>query len=89
MGAGNKLNPARFEVADIYKTSVCPLARIMRYELKRRGIKHLKTVYSKEEPKKTGVFLESGKPVPGSIAFAPSVCGLIMASEVIRDICGL
>ncbi|MDR0992926.1 MAG: tRNA threonylcarbamoyladenosine dehydratase [Ruminococcus sp.] len=89
MGAGNKLSPARFEVSDIYKTSVCPLARVIRYELKKRGIKHLKTVYSREEPRKIAFFAKNGKPIPGSIAFVPSVCGLIMASEVVKDICGL
>lgn len=89
MGAGNKLDPTRFEVADIYKTSVCPLARTMRYELKRRGIKDLKVVYSKEEPIKPigSVDGESyGRHLPASVAFAPSVMGIIMASEIIKDI---
>jgi len=85
MGAGNKLNPEMFEISDIYKTSVCPLARVMRRELKQRGIKNLKVVYSKEEPKETTEF-ENGKPVPGSVAFVPSVAGLIIAGEVIRDL---
>ena len=85
MGAGNKLNPEAFEVSDIYKTSVCPLARVMRRELKQRGIKKLKVVYSKEEPKETKEF-DDGKPVPGSVAFVPSVAGLIIAGEVIKDL---
>ena len=88
MGAGNKLDASRFEIADIYKTSVCPLARVMRRELKQRGIKKLKVVYSKEEPKVTEekMFGENGKPVPGSIAFVPSVAGLLMSGEVIGDL---
>ena len=75
MGAGNKLDPARFEVADIYETSVCPLARVMRRELKKRGVKKLKTVYSKEEPIKPQMQIveESGRVAPGSVAFVPSV----------------
>ena len=89
MGAGNKLNPAQFEVADIYKTSVCPLAKVMRHELKKRGIKDLKVVYSKEEPIKRSnseaTFTER-KIAPASIAFVPSVAGLIIASEVVKDI---
>jgi len=85
MGAGNKLNPEMFEISDIFKTSVCPLARVMRRELKQRGIKKLKVVYSKEEPKQTEEF-ENGKPVPGSAAFVPSVAGLIIAGEVIKDL---
>lgn len=104
MGAGNKINPAQFEVADIYKTSVCPLAKVMRRELKKRGIKKLKVVYSKEMPIKhdavTPQVLDAdntsdnetgrkGTPkqnVPGSNAFVPSVAGLVIASEVIKDI---
>ena len=87
MGAGNKLDPTAFEVADISKTSVCPLARVMRRELKKRGIEHLKVVYSKEEPLPSALIdEESGKTVPGSIAFVPSVVGLIIASEVIKDL---
>ena len=89
MGAGNKLDPTRFEVADIYKTSVCPLARVMRYELKKRGIKSLPVVYSKEEPKAPdadGEKRESGRPAPASVSFVPSVAGLIMAGEVIKRI---
>ena len=85
MGAGNKLDPTMFEVSDIYKTSVCPLARVMRSELKKRGIKKLKVVYSKEEPIKRTVDGD-GRHAPGSIAFVPSVVGLIIAGEVIKDI---
>lgn len=85
MGAGNKLDPTRFEVADISKTSVCPLARVMRQELRKRGINHLKVVYSKEEPIKTSV-IENGKPVSGSVSFVPSVAGLIIAGEVVKDL---
>ncbi len=87
MGAGNKLDATRFEVTDIYKTSVCPLARTMRRELKNRGIKKLKVVYSKEEPIKTGIIKEgTQKAIPGSIAFVPSVAGMICAGEVIKDL---
>lgn len=85
MGAGNKLDATRFEVADISKTSVCPLAKVMRYELKKRGISKVKVVYSKEEPIKHGQ-TENGKPLPGSVSFVPSVAGLIIAGEVIKDI---
>lgn len=90
MGAGNKLDPTRFEVADIFKTSVCPLARVMRTELRKRGIKKLKVVYSKEQAKKPlESEEESGKrQTPGSLAFVPSVAGLIIASEVVKDIVG-
>ena len=105
MGAGNKLDPARFEVADIYQTSVDPLARVMRRELKKRGVESLKVVYSKEKPlqplaeqepaEETGQ--ESGneealhqrRSTPGSLAFVPSVAGLIIAGEVVRDLCGI
>ena len=93
MGAGNKLDPTAFEVADIYKTSVCPLARVMRRELKKRGIPHLKVVYSKEIPITADASLQAEDPdagkrrsIPGSIAFVPSVAGLILAGEVIKDI---
>lgn len=82
MGAGNKLDPTAFEVADIYSTSVCPLAKVMRRELKKRGIEKLKVVYSKEEPVKE----QSMGRIPSSIAFVPSVMGLIIAGEVIKDI---
>lgn len=93
MGAGNKLDPTAFEVADIYKTSVCPLAKVMRRELKKRGIKKLKVVYSKEEPAKPvkdGGFCEEvgagRRDIPASNAFVPSVAGLIIAGEVIKDL---
>lgn len=87
MGAGNKLDATAFEIADISKTSVCPLARVMRRELKKRGITSLKVVYSKEEPKPSACKdEETGKPVPGSIAFVPSVVGLLIAGEVIKDL---
>lgn len=86
MGTGNKLDPTRFEVADIYKTSVCPLARVMRTELRRRGVKSLKVVYSKEEPIKAVVSDDKTRHAPGSISFVPSVAGLILAGEVIRSL---
>jgi tRNA A37 threonylcarbamoyladenosine dehydratase len=104
MGAGNKLDPTAFEVADIYKTSVCPLARVMRRELKKRNIKHLKVVYSKEQPTRpledmsiscrTNCICPPGakhkcterRDIPGSVAFVPSVAGLILAGEVIKDL---
>jgi len=86
MGTGNKLDPTKFEVTDIYKTSVCPLAKIMRKELKARNIEKLKVVYSKEQPIKLESREENEKQVPGSISFVPSVAGLIIASEVIKDI---
>jgi len=87
MGTGNKLDATRFEVADLYKTSVCPLAKVMRKELKARGIKKLKVVYSKEEPIKIEKNGEIGKKrVPASISYVPSVAGLIIAGEVIKDI---
>lgn len=90
MGAGNKLDPTAFEVSDIYKTSVCPLARTMRHEMKKRGIKKLKVVYSKEQPFIPPERLsESGKRIPASNAFVPSVAGLIIAGEVIKDLTGL
>lgn len=89
MGAGNKLNAAAFEVADIYETSVCPLAKVMRRELKKRGIQKLKVVYSREVP----IFPAagdsggpSGRQAPGSVAFVPSAAGLIIAGEVIQDL---
>jgi tRNA A37 threonylcarbamoyladenosine dehydratase len=104
MGAGNKLDPAAFEVADIYKTSVCPLAKVMRRELKKRGVKHLKVVYSKEQPLvpiddmaiscRQHCICPPGaarkcterRAIPGSTAFVPSVVGLIIASEVVKDL---
>lgn len=84
MGTGNKLDPTRFEVTDIYKTSVCPLAKVMRKELRARGIEKLKVVYSKEEPIRHHNSIRIQ--VPGSISFVPSVAGLIIAGEVIKDI---
>ena len=93
MGAGNKLDPSKFEVADIYKTSVDPLARVMRRELKKRGVRKLKVVYSKEEPIKPLGSVEADpgagrKDVPGSSAFTPSAAGLLIASEVVKDLIG-
>ncbi|MBR5683372.1 MAG: tRNA threonylcarbamoyladenosine dehydratase [Ruminococcus sp.] len=101
MGAGNKLDPTAFEVSDIYKTSVCPLAKVMRYQLKRRGVKKLKVVYSREQPiVPQGQAAEDGsgatdmrtgsarRSTPGSTAFVPSVVGLIIAGEVIKDLTG-
>lgn len=107
MGAGNKVDPTRFQVADIYSTSVCPLARVMRYELKKRGIRKLKVVYSTEKPMTpvddmaisckqhcicppgTARKCTQRNQVPGSNAFVPSVAGLIIAGEVIKDITGV
>lgn len=89
MGAGNKVNPTEFEVADIYETSICPLARVMRRELKKRGIEQLKVVYSKEiplVPHAASERKENGRVIPGSTAFVPSVAGLIIASEVVKDL---
>ena len=88
MGAGNKLNPAEFEITDIYKTKVCPLAKVMRKELKTRGIDHLKVVYSQETPLRPASTEEqSGKrQTAGSISFVPPVVGLLMASEVVKDL---
>lgn len=89
MGAGNKLDPTRFEVSDISKTTVCPLARAVRIALRKRGINHLKVVYSKEPPVLTPEVSEGEKRrVPGSISFVPSAMGLIIAGEVIKDIAG-
>lgn len=88
MGTGNKLNPAMLEVTDIYKTSVCPLAKVMRRELKARRVKHLKVVYSKELPIKPAQSHEetSKRTVPGSTAFVPSSAGLLIASEIVKDL---
>jgi len=107
MGAGNKLDPTQFQIADIYKTSVCPLAKVMRSELKKRGVEKLKVVYSKEKPIKpiedddsmsckTNCVCPPGttrkctdrRSIPGSVSFVPSVVGLIIASEVVKDIVG-
>ena len=84
MGTGNKLHPEMLELADICKTSVCPLARVMRTELRKRGIHHLPVVYSKEEPIRPAT--ENGERVVGSVSFVPSVAGLMMAGEIIRNI---
>lgn len=94
MGAGNKLDPTAFEVSDLYKTSVCPLARVMRTELKKRGIRKLKVVYSKEIPRTplntvSADVPSSRRSTPGSISFCPSVAGLILAGEVIKDLTGV
>lgn len=91
MGAGNKLDATAFQVADIYKTKVCPLAKVMRRELKKRGVKKLKVVYSEEIPMAPAASEEcTGKrTTPGSVAFVPSVAGLIIAGEVVKDLCGI
>lgn len=89
MGTGNKLDPTRFEVADLYETSVCPLARVMRKELRARGVKALKVVYSKEEPlapQAEEAPLPGKRQTPGSVSFVPSVAGLILAGEVVKDL---
>ena len=90
MGTGNKLDPTRLEIADIKKTSVCPLAKVMRKELRKRNVDSVKVVYSKEEPVVPMTMDEEGNPirssVPGSISFVPSVAGLIIASEVVKDL---
>ena len=92
MGAGNKLDPTAFRVADIFETSVDPLARVMRRELRRRGIDGLKVVYSTESPRPPAAIPEAVKdgsrPAPGSVAFVPSVAGLILGGEVVRDLAG-
>ncbi len=106
MGAGNKLDPSRFRVADIYKTTMCPLAKVMRREMKKRGVKHLKVVFSDEKPIRpiedmaiscrTNCICPPGaehkstgrRDIPGSIAFTPAVAGLVLASEVIKDLTG-
>lgn len=93
MGTGNKLDPTRFEVADIYKTSVCPLARVIRLECKKRRIKRLKVVYSREEPRTPLPSAEqkgtAGRAVPGSVSFVPPVAGMILAGECIKDLTGV
>lgn len=90
MGAGNKLDPTRFEVADLYQTSVCPLARVMRRELRARGVKSLKVVYSKEPPLRPAGGSEPGpRPTPGSVPFVPPVAGMILAGEVLKDLAGI
>lgn len=95
MGAGNKLDPTAFQVADIYRTKVCPLAKVMRRELKKRGIDSLKVVYSEEKPLVPGGMGSAELPAsppgrrqtPGSVSFVPSVAGLIIAGEVVKDLC--
>ncbi len=93
MGTGNKLDPTLFQVADVYSTTVCPLAKVMRHELKKREVKSLKVVYSPEIPQKPTFFDDEGslskKKSPGSTSFVPSVAGLIIAKEVISDLCSL
>ena len=107
MGAGNKLDPTQFRVADIYQTKVCPLARVMRHEMKKRQVKRLKVVYSEEKPMRplddmanscrTNCICPPGakhkctdrRDIPGSIAFVPSVAGLIIAGEVVKDLIGI
>lgn len=94
MGAGNKLEASQFKVSDIYNTKVCPLAKVMRHELKKRGIKKLKVVYSEEIPLNPGSIKDiedtekqnTKRKVPGSVAFVPSVAGLIIAGEVVKDL---
>ena len=92
MGTGNKLDPTMFQVSDVYKTKVCPLAKVMRYELKKRGVKKLKVVYSEEMPMTPdkGRAVPSGKrQTPGSISFVPPVAGMIIGGEVIKDLIGI
>ena len=94
MGTGNKLHPELFEITDLAKTSVCPLCRVMRRELKNRGITHLKVLYSREKPvdvsgRETGEDTGKRRSVPGSISFVPPVAGLLIAGEVIRELAGL
>lgn len=88
MGTGNKLDPSRFRVADIYETRVCPLAKVMRRELRARGVNGLKVVYSEEEPIPPRIQMKEGlrRAVPGSVSFVPSAAGLIIAGEVIKDL---
>ena len=89
MGTGNKLDPTKFQITDIYKTSVCPLARVMRRELKQRGVKKLKVLYSHEEPKKPSECTNenpSKRQTPGSMSFVPPLAGMIIAGEVIKDL---
>lgn len=86
MGTGNKMDPTQFRVADIKKTKVCPLARVIRSECKKRNIDSLKVVYSEEEPVNALVSRDHGRNVPGSVSFVPGVAGMIMAGEIIKDI---
>lgn len=90
MGTGNKLDPSRLQVVDIYKTNVCPLAKVMRHELKKRNVKKLKVVYSDELPMESKCYDESiGKAIPGSMVFVPGAAGLLLASEVVKELMGL
>lgn len=94
MGTGNKLHPELFEITDLYKTSVCPLCKVMRRELKARGIKHLKVLYSREQPvdvsgRMTEEEQEGRRSIPGSISFVPPAAGLLIAGEVIRTLAGI
>ena len=89
MGAGNKLDPSKLQIADVYKTSVCPLARAMRTTLRKKGVKHLTVAYSTEEPLRPAEAIDNGgmrKDVPGSMAFVPSAMGLLIASHVVRQL---
>ncbi len=86
MGTGNKLDPTKFEVSDISKTSVCPLAKAVRRELRKRGIRKVKVLYSKEKPIRSRTQEGEGRPAPGSVSFVPSVAGLMIAAEVVRDL---
>lgn len=88
MGTGNKLNPMQLEIADIYQTSVCPLAKVMRRELRKRNVEKLKVLYSKEEPIKNYLSMQ-GRAIPGSVSFVPSAAGLIIASEVVKELSGI
>ena len=89
MGAGNKLDPTRFEVAELSQTSVCPLCRVMRAQLRKRGIARHKVVYSREEPMRVVADETGGRHAPGSVSFVPPVMGLILAGEVIKDLAGI
>lgn len=92
MGTGNKLDPSRFEITDISKTSVCPLCKVMRRECRNRGIKKLRVLYSKEEPRtpeETKEVVEGKRSIPGSVAFVPPVAGLMLAAEVVRELSGV
>ena len=89
MGAGNKLDPTRFEVAELSQTSVCPLCRVMRAQLRKRGIARHKVVYSREEPVRVVADETGGRHAPGSVSFVPPVMGLILAGEVIKDLAGI
>lgn len=90
MGTGNKLDPSRLQVADIYKTKVCPLAKVMRHELKKRNIKKLKVVYSEELPMESKCYDETiGKAIPGSMVFVPGAAGLLLAAEVVKELMGV